>query len=204
MCVCVCCMCMCVCLCVVCVCVCVLYVYVCVWVCVVCVCVCVVCVCVCMCVCCMCMCVCFMCMCVYECVLYVYVCVMYVYCVVCVCVVLTVFIVEHYFWSYEVGRQNGPSLRYLENVMRSNLTRRHQVTKQSLLSSRSFTVRDQSCVNGREQLGVRGQSPQMRNHECWVCVNNYGSHNGEEGFHRRALFPVIRSWASEWTESASC
>ena len=35
-------------------------------------------------------------------------------------------------------------------------------------------------------------------YECWVCVNN--SHNRGEGFYRRALFPVIRSWASGRTE----
>ena len=32
--------------------------------------------------------------------------------------------------------------------------------------------------------------------ECWVCVNNYGSHN-KEGFYILALFPVIQSWVSE-------
>ena len=39
-------------------------------------------------------------------------------------------------------------------------------------------------------------------YECWVCVNNYGSNDRGEGFNRRALFPVLRSWASEWTEHA--
>ena len=39
-----------------------------------------------------------------------------------------IFIVEHYFRSYGVGLQNGQS-DTLENITRSDLTRRHQVTK---------------------------------------------------------------------------
>ena len=46
-----------------------------------------------------------------------------------------VFIVEHYFRSYGVGRQTRQTLRHV---------REHYE-----LSSRSSTVWDQSCVNGR-------------------------------------------------------
>ena len=39
-------------------------------------------------------------------------------------------------------------------------------------------------------------------YECWVCVNKYGSHNRGEGFYHHALFLVVWSWESEWTEPA--
>ena len=71
-------------------------------------------------------------------------------------VVLTtekIFIVEHYFRSYAAGHQNGPSLRHVREHYEEHLTRRHKVTKQSYLSSRSSFVRDQSYVTEGRLIG---------------------------------------------------
>ncbi|PSN49424.1 hypothetical protein C0J52_06612, partial [Blattella germanica] len=78
---------------------------------------------------------------------------------VCVVVLTTeykVFILEHYLLSYGVGRQNGPTLRHVENNSGSNLTRLRP------LLSRSSAVRDYYCVNGREELDVQEPSTQTR------------------------------------------
>ena len=73
-----------------------------------------------------------------------------------------VFIVEHYFRSYGVGRQNGPSLRHFREHCEEQFNKTAPSNKTIQLSPRSSTGRNQSCVNGREQLGARGPSPQTR------------------------------------------
>ena len=73
-----------------------------------------------------------------------------------------VFIVEHYFRSYGVGRQNGPSLRHVREHYGEQINKTAPSNKTILAIVEKFHHRDQSCVNGREQLGARGPSPPTR------------------------------------------
>ena len=73
-----------------------------------------------------------------------------------------VFIIDHYFWSYIVGCQNGPSLRHIREHYEEQFNKMAPSNKTILGIVEKFHIRDRSCVNGREQLGARGPSSQMR------------------------------------------
>ena len=65
-----------------------------------------------------------------------------------------VFIIKHYFWSYGVGRQNGPSLRHVREHYEEQFNKTAPSKETNLAIIEKFTIRDQSCVNGREQLSA--------------------------------------------------
>ena len=73
-----------------------------------------------------------------------------------------VFIVEHYLRSYGVGRQNGPSLRHVREQFEEQFNKTAPSNKTILAIVEKFHRQVQYCVNGREQLGARGPSPQTR------------------------------------------
>ena len=54
------------------------------------------------------------------------------------------FIFEHYFWSYRVGRQNGPSLHHVREHYEEQFNKMAPSNKTILAIVEKFTVRDQS------------------------------------------------------------
>ena len=78
-----------------------------------------------------------------------------------------VFIIEHYFRSYGVGHRNGPSLHHVGEYYEEHFNKTAPSNKIIVAIVGISTVRDQFCVNGRDELGAQEPSPQTR------IINNY-------------------------------
>ena len=72
-----------------------------------------------------------------------------------------VFMVEHYFWSHGVGRQNGPSLRCVREHYEEQFNKTAPSNKTILAIVEKFHLMG-SVLCQQEQLGARGLSPQTR------------------------------------------
>ena len=122
-----------------------------------------------------------------------------------------VFIIEHYFRSYGVGHQNGPSLRHVWEHYEEQFKKTASSNKTILAIIEKFHATGSVLCQRREQLGAWGLWPQMRimndfSNKCYCSQSIYYDEHrwnlvwatGLFGRYFRIHIPYSSCSASNW------